>query len=194
MLPASFTQAGAVIGALGGCFYLFETLAGRTRPNRVTWLLWGLFPMIAFAAQRVQGIQGASWTTFAAGFTPLLIFGASFLNPKAGWRSEPRDYALMAAALLGIVLWAVTRNPNLAILFSLLADALAAVPTFLKILSHPETESWLAYAISSVGFGISLAAMPVLDFASASFAAWVFVANGAFALLASPLRTRRMRT
>jgi len=191
MLPAFFTQAGAAVGALGGVYYLVETLAGRARPNRVTWLLWGLFPMIAFAAQRAQGIQAASWTTFAAGFTPLLVFGASFLNPQAEWRTEPRDYALMGAALLGIILWAFTRNPNLAILFSLLADALAAVPTALKVWRHPGTESWAAYAISAVGFGVSLAGMPVLDFANGAFAGWVFLVNASFALLASPLRTRR---
>ena len=78
--------------------------------------------MVIFVAQRAQGVEGMSWTSFVAGFTPLLIVAASFFNKKAYWKSEPRDYYLMAAAIIGIILWAITDNPNLALLFSLLAD------------------------------------------------------------------------
>ena len=60
----------------------------------------------------------------------------------------------MAAAIVGLILWAITDEPNLAILFSLLADLLAGLPTVIKSYRHPRSESWLAYAISAVGFGI----------------------------------------
>src|SRR3990172_3788743 len=119
MIPEYFAVVGAIVGSLGGFYYLYETIIGNAKPNRVTWLLWGLFPMIIFVAQRAQGVEGLSWATFAAGFTPLLIVLASFLNKKAYWKTERRDYFLMAAAIAGIILWALTDDPNLAILFSL---------------------------------------------------------------------------
>ena len=83
MLPEYFAIIGAVIGSIGGLYYLHETIIGKAKPNRVTWLLWGLFPMIIFAAQRAQGVEGLSWASFAAGFTPILILLASFLNKEA---------------------------------------------------------------------------------------------------------------
>ncbi len=185
MLPGYFAVIGALLGSLGGFYYLFDTLTGKAQPNRVTWLLWGLFPMVIFLAQRAQGVEGMSWVSFVAGFTPLLVLAASFFNRKAYWKTQPRDYALMAAAVAGILLWAVTDNPNLALLFSLAADVLASVPTLLKAYHHPRSESWVAYAISTFGFGLSLLSIRDYRFENSTFAAYVFLLNGVLAVLAS---------
>lgn len=174
MLPEYFAVIGALIASAGGFYYLYETIRGKTQPNRITWLLWGLLPMITFVAQRVQGVEGLSWVSFAAGFTPLLVVAASFLNKKAYWKTQPLDYALMGAALLGVILWAITKEPNLAILFALLADIFASIPTIIKSLKHPETESWVAYAISSVGFGVAILAVPVFNFQNSAFVIYLF--------------------
>ena len=194
MLPEYFAIIGAIIGSLGGFYYLYETIVGKVQPNRITWLLWGIFPMVIFAAQRAQGVEGLSWASFVAGFTPLLIVAASFFNKKAYWKSEPRDYYLMAAAIVGIILWAITDNPNLALLFSLLADMLAGIPTLIKSYRHPETESWIAYAISTIGFGISFLSVQTYNFENTAFVAYLFLMNGAFALLASRGRKPRQAT
>ncbi|MFN7959173.1 MAG: hypothetical protein U0P46_12740 [Holophagaceae bacterium] len=191
MLPDPCAIIGAIIGSLGGLYYLCETLLGRAQPNRITWLLWGIFPLIIFVAQRVQGVAGVSWASFAAGFTPLLVFAASFFNRKAYWKSEPRDYGLMAAAIVGIILWALTDKPNLALLLSLLADVLASVPTLIKSYRHPHSESWIAYAVSALGFGISFLSIQTYRFESTAFVAYVFLLNASLAVLAS--RGRRHR-
>lgn len=194
MLPDSFAIVGAIIGSLGGLYYLYETIVGRAQPNRVTWLLWGLFPLIIFVAQRVQGVEGQSWVSFVSGLNPLLIVAASILNKQAYWKTERRDYVLMAAAIVGIVLWALTDNPNLALLFALLADLLAAVPTLIKAYTHPSSESWLAYAISAVGFGISVLAIHSITFENTAFVVYVFLLNLALAVLAVRGRKREPAT
>jgi len=191
MLPEYFAVVGAIIGSLGGFYYLLDTIVGKAQPNRITWLLWGIFPMVIFVAQRAQGVEGLSWTSFVAGFTPLLIVAASFFNRKAYWKSERRDYYLMAAAIVGIVLWAITDNPNLAILFALLADMLAGIPTLIKSYRHPHSESWIAYAISTVGFGVSFLSVQTYNFENTAFVAYLFTMNGACALLASRGRKTR---
>lgn len=190
MIPEYFAIVGAIIASLGGLYYLYETLTGKSQPNRITWLLWGLFPMITFIAQRAQGVEGASWLTFAAGFTPFLIVAASFINKKAYWKTERRDYVLMGVALLGIVAWLITDEPNLAILLTLAADLLAGIPTLIKAFKHPETESWIAYAISTVGFGIGLLAIQTFDFQTSAFIIYLFVVQ----LLLTTLAIRRPRT
>lgn len=194
MLPEYFAIIGAVIGSLGGIYYLYETIVGNAQPNRITWLLWGIFPMVIFVAQRAQGVEGLSWPSFVAGLTPLLVVAASFFNKKAYWKTERRDYYLMAAAMVGIGLWAITDNPNLALLFSLLADVLAGIPTLIKSYRHPQSESWIAYAISAFGFGISLLSVQTYDLQNAAFVAYIFVMNGAFAVLASRGRKSKRST
>jgi len=185
MIPEYFAIIGAIIASGGGFYYLYETITGKSKPNRVTWLLWGVLPMITFVAQRVQGVEGLSWATFAAGFTPLLIVLASFLNKKAFWKTERKDYFLMAAAIAGVVLWALTDNPNLAILFSLLADLFAGLPTLFKSYKHPETESWVAYAISTAGFGMGVLSIQNYSFENYAFIMYLFVLNGLLALFSS---------
>ncbi len=184
MLPEYCAIVGAIIGSVGGLYYLYDTIVGKAQPNRITWLLWGIFPMVIFVAQRVQGVASISWTSFVAGFMPLLIVAASFFNKKAYWKSDPRDYYLMAAAVIGIILWAITDNPNLALLFSLLADILAAIPTLIKSYRHPQSESWIGYGISAIGFGISLLSVQVFNFENVTFAAYIFILNAALAVLA----------
>ncbi|WP_243303077.1 hypothetical protein [Geothrix oryzisoli] len=185
MLPDHCAILGAIIGSLGGFYYLYETILGKAQPNRITWLLWGIFPLVIFVAQRVQGVEGVSWASFAAGFTPLLVFAASFFNEKAYWKSEPRDYYLMAAAIFGILLWAMTDQPNLALALSLLADMLASLPTLIKAYRHPHSESWIAYAVSALGFGISLLSVQTYHFEHTAFVAYVFILNASLAVLAS---------
>lgn len=189
MIPESLAVVGALIASFGGVVYLYDTIRGKAKPNRITWLLWGILPMIGFVAQRVQGVEGVSWATFVAGFTPLLIFLASFLNREAYWKTTTLDYACMAIAFIGIVLWAFMRDPNTAILFSILADLAAGVPTIRKAYTHPETESWRSYLVSTAGFTLSLLAIHVWTFENYSFVAYFAALNALLAGLA--IRGRR---
>lgn len=68
---------------------------------------------------------------------------------------------------------------------ALLADVLAGIPTLIESYRHPESESWIAYTISAVGFGISLLSVQTYDFENTAFVAYIFVMNSAFAVLAS---------
>lgn len=183
MLPEYFAIIGAVIASLGGCYYIYETFIGTAQPNRITWLLWGIFPIIIFVAQRVQGVAGLSWTSFSAGVIPFIVLAVSFVNKKAYWQTQVRDYYLMLAAIMGIILWAITDNPNLAILFSLIADMFAGIPTLIKAYRHPQTESWVAYAIGSLGLGISILAIKNFNFETSAFAVYLFVFNIILAVL-----------
>lgn len=183
MLPEYFAIIGAVVASLGNLYYLYETIIGKAKPNRVTWLLWGLFPIIIFIAQRAQGVEGVVWVSFAAGVTPLLVVLASFLNKKAYWKTQPLDYVLMASALLAMIIWAITNDANIAILIALVADLLAGVPTIIKSFHHPETESWRAYAIGAVGLGISVLALQSWSFESSAFVIYLFTMQTLFTIL-----------
>ncbi|WP_053228376.1 hypothetical protein [Spirochaeta cellobiosiphila] len=184
MIPEYFAIIGAFVGSLGGIYYLIETVQGKTQPNRVTWLLWGIFPLIIFLAQRAQGVSGLSWASFTAGFTPLLIVMSSFINKKSYWKTNIKDYLLMGAAFIGILLWGVTKDPNMAIMFSLVADFLAGLPTIIKAYKHPESESWIAYAISTIGFGISVLAIQTYSFENVAFIFYLFLVNAIISVLA----------
>lgn len=185
MLPEYFAIIGAVIASLGGFYYLYQTIIGKAKPNRITWLLWGIFPMVTFVAQRVQDVHTLSWVTFASGFTPFLVLAASLFNKKAYWQTRPLDFACLALGVVGMVLWAITKDPNAAILFSILVDLAAGTPTVIKAWTHPETESSVAYSLSTLGFGLGVLSIHNWTFQNYAFLVYLLAVNGLLALLSS---------
>jgi hypothetical protein len=56
MLNHGFVILGTLIGAAGSVAYLIDTVKGKVKPNRVSFLLWSIAPLIAFFAQIKQGV------------------------------------------------------------------------------------------------------------------------------------------
>jgi hypothetical protein len=185
MLPEYFAVVGSVIASSGGIYYAYLTLKGQVKPNRVTWLFWSAFPMIAFVAQRSEGVGLVAWATFVAGAPPVLVLTGSFFNKDAYWQTRRMDYWFAGAGLLSVVAWQVTDIPNIAFTFSLLADFLVALPTIIKTYQRPETENWKAYAVSAVGFLFAMLAVPDWTYANSAFVAYLFLLNLSIAVLAA---------
>src|SRR5262245_153782 len=65
---------GAVLSITGWTAYIKNTLNGTTRPNRVTYAMWSVAPLIATVAAVVKGVTWAALPVFMSGFCPLLVF------------------------------------------------------------------------------------------------------------------------
>ncbi|CAN5183581.1 hypothetical protein BH09PAT1_BH09PAT1_8700 [soil metagenome] len=172
MLPEYFVYIGVIITALGGISYLIDTIKGKVQPNRVTWVLWALAPWITFFAQRVQSVGSQSLLPLSIGFIPTLIVAASFLNKKAKWEIHRFDLICGGLSILGLILWLITRAGDIAIIFSILADFLATIPTLRKAHLSPETESFKAYFLNMLGAGIVVLAIHDWRFANAAFSVY----------------------
>jgi len=152
----------ALISIGGASVYIRDTLAGRTKPNRVTWSIWAAAPLIATAA--ALSAQADIWATvrvFLAGFLPLIVFVSSFFNPKSYWKLGPFDFTAGGLAVIALVLWGVVSSPQLAILFLAIGDGFAALPTIIKAWKHPETESGITYITSLVSVLLILPSIQV---------------------------------
>jgi len=156
MINQNFIYVAAALNLAGAATYIIATLKGQTRPNRVSWFMWALAPMVATAAMLVQGVGVGALTTFMSGFGPLLIFIASFINSKSYWKLSSFDLVCGALSLLGLILWAITRTSNIALLFSILADGLAVLPTLRKAYLEPESENYTAFILSGIASLITL--------------------------------------
>ena len=55
------------------------------------------------------------------------------------------------SALTALILWQLTGNGLLAVIFAVLTDFLAAIPTLVKAWNHPASESANAYYANIVG-------------------------------------------
>ena len=176
MISENFIYFGALLNLIGSSEYAWSTIKGRTKPNRVTWFLWALAPLIAFAAMLGEGVSvRAGLMTFMVGFGPLIVFIASFLNRQAVWNITRFDVVCGVLSVLGLVAWVITRTGNVAIFFSIMADGLALLPTLVKAYKFPETESYLVFLFGALSAGITLLALSTFTFTNAAFPIYIFV-------------------
>jgi hypothetical protein len=168
---------GAIVGFFGIAAYIKETLRGNTKPNKVTWLLWSISPLIATAAALSDGVRLAVLPVFIAGFTPLLVFFVSFINKKSYWKLWTFDYLCGLFSVLALILWAITKEPIVAIIFSIMSDGFAAIPTIIKSWKHPETETGSAYAAGILNAATSFAAVKIWYFTEIAFPAYLIIVN-----------------
>lgn len=174
MIDEKFVIVGAVLNLIGSLSYLKDTIKGKTRPNRVSWFLWAAAPLIAFSAELNHGVGLPALMTFMVGFGPLLIFLGSFVNRKSSWKLTRLDMVCGALSVVGLILWQITGSGNLAILFSILADGLAGIPTIVKSWKEPESENWHVFFFGTVSAAITLLAINTWDFAHYGFPLYIF--------------------
>jgi len=169
----------AAVNMVASFAYIRETLRGRNRPNRMTWLLWSVAPLIATAAGVAKGASWEAIPVFMSGFCPLLVFLASFGNRKSYWELHVFDYVCGAFSILALTLWGITNEPGIAIVFALLSDLFAGIPTVVKSWKHPESESVVAYLSGFFNASTAFVAAETLTFASIAFPTYLLLMNGA---------------
>jgi len=177
MLSQNFIIIGTLIGAVGSIAYLVDTVKGKVKPNRVSFLLWSIAPFIAFAAQIKQGVGLEALMTFSTGFLPLMTFMASFVNKKAEWKITRFDLICGLLSILGLALWLITKVGNVAIFFSIVADGLAAVPTIVKAYKYPDTELAWPWIATVVGVVFTLLTIKDWSFANSGFIIYILIAD-----------------
>jgi hypothetical protein len=167
----------AVLTTLAALAYIRSMFKGDTKPNRVTWLMWSVAPFVAAAASLSMGGGWAVIPVFMAGLGPFMIFVASFFSRKAYWKLAKFDYACGLISALAIVLWYLTSNAEFAIIFSILSDALAAVPTLVKAWHDPKTESVWPYLIGIFSPITSFLVAGAWSFSELAFPSYLIIMN-----------------
>ncbi len=173
MIDERFVIFGAILSLVGSTTYALATIKGKTKPNRVTWFLWALAPMIAFSASVKDGVGLPALMTFTAGFGPLIIFLSSFVNRKAFWKISPLDIVCGILSVLALALWLATGSGFIAILLSILADFIAGIPTLIKAYKSPETENYSVFLFASISAVITLFAIDKYEFSYYAFPAYI---------------------
>jgi hypothetical protein len=197
VIDPRFAILAALIILAGNGAYALDTVRGKTQPNRVSWMLWALAPMIAFAAEVAQGVGLNAVLTLAVGLGPLMVVVASFLDPKAYARVTPFDMGCGVLSLTALGAWAATGRGNVAILLSILADFLAAIPTIRKAYLYPRTEHAGAFLAGVAGAALTLLTIAPEDrgFASVAFPAYILLDSALIAsLILIPRPARPVRT
>ena len=156
--------------------YVKDILHGNTRPNTLTWGVWALITIIAVLA---QFNAGASWSivmVIADSLSIFIIFGLclyGFGYRTYGWL----EAICFLLAIIAIVAWQVTHQPVLTIIFSIVADLFAALPTVVKAWRDPWSETPYPWLMVAFGGLCAVASTTIFDEANILFPAYLFVIN-----------------
>jgi hypothetical protein len=77
-----FAIAGMAVNFAACLSYISAILKGEAAPNRVTWSLWALVPLIAGAAQLRAGVGISTLVVLSIGVGPACIVLVSFARGK----------------------------------------------------------------------------------------------------------------
>lgn len=150
-MKESLAIIAAIFAFVGNISYLKDVAKGVVHPHPYTWFIWSIVSMTTFFGGLAKGAGiGALPTGVAEGFT-IVIF---LLSLKQLFRGEIRqhirkiDHYFLAAALVGLVPWALTKDPTISVVIVVIIDVIAFVPTLRKTWFHPETERPLLYKMN----------------------------------------------
>ncbi|MBX9809826.1 hypothetical protein K2X92_05540 [Candidatus Gracilibacteria bacterium] len=168
----------AIISIGGAILYMRDTLRGKTKPNLISWSMWAIAPLIGTGAAIFA--HADIWATvriFLAGFIPLLVVIFSLTNKQSYWKLTFFDGLCGAFSLIALGLWLIVDLPQLAILFAVIGDGFAALPTIIKSWKNPETETGMTYIASFISVVIVLPSIPVWDIPNSAFQIYLLIIN-----------------
>jgi hypothetical protein len=177
VIDPRFVYLAMALSAFGGGVYVRDTLRGVTSPNRVTWSLWGLEGVLAFAIERQQHVGLASWMTLMLGLVPIVVVLASFRNPKSVWKIGPFDICCGSISLAGLAFWAFVNEPTIALVSFVCADQIAALPTLRKSWLAPSTESPVAFFMGFLNCAITVLTLKIFTTAGVLFPGCIVVTD-----------------
>ena len=87
------------------------------------------------------------------------------------------DYVCGFLSASALILWAITNEANIAIIFAIASDGLATFPTLIKSWKRPESESVIAYTTGLFNALTSFAAIKLWAFSELAYPVYLVIAN-----------------
>jgi len=150
MIIEKILYVALAVNLVGTFYYCKDILSGHTKPNLVTWSLWALIPFIGVFFQIKAGAGLSVLPILMDGFNCVIIIFFSLWYKNTYWKIGRLDIACGIFASLALMLYILTHNSAISILFAILADFLAAIPTIIKSWRFPETETGIVYLIAAL--------------------------------------------
>ena len=178
MLPEYFAYLTIIFALIGVSLYIKDTFLGKTKPNRVSWLFWTIAPFyVVYVGDKYGVYMHLLMATYMAGFGPLLVVIASFFNKNAYWKITKFDIGCGILSAVAIIVWVTTKNGTLSLVFAILADFFAGLPTIIKSWRHSDTETIGPYLYGNFNSIITFLIIKDFSFLNLAFPIYFLLAN-----------------
>lgn len=165
----------AIVALAGNIPYLRDAISKRVTPHPYTWLVWTIVSGITLFGQIAKGAGiGALPTAVAEVFT-ISIFIYSL---RYGFKNVVKtDNYFLAAALLGLIPWIITKDPTLSVVIAVSIDLIAFTPTIRKTWRKPKSETPILFAANVVRHVLTLFSLSSYNVATTLHSIAMIVTN-----------------
>ena len=177
MLPEQFIIIGVLANLLGSLWYFKKIISGQTKPNLVSWFIWMLGPFLGVFFMLKAGAGFSFLGTLMAGITSFLVVVIALILKNSYWKINTFDIICGIIALISLMLYVFLHNLSISILFAIIADGLAYIPTIIKSWKFPETESSSTYIGGVINNIIALLIIQNWIFPIYSFSVAIVILN-----------------
>lgn len=171
--------AGKIAGLLaliGFVPYVIATLQGKNKPNRVTWIIWGLVSLILLGSYKTAGATHALWPSVSNALGMIVIIVLSFKYGEGG--GNLLDLGCLLTALAGLFFWWFFDSPLPALYISIAVDLIGGIPTIKKSYLDPAREDRLTWILFWTANVLNLFAVEEWNFAMALYPLYLFFISG----------------
>jgi len=170
-----FPQLAAVLALAASIVYIKSMRKGESRPHRTTRFVILAIALVTTASLVAQGNSASVLFSAASAIQGGAVFALSLKYGLGG--TDRLDIVCLLIALIGIVLWQVTKQPILALYFAIGADFVGGIPMYIKTWKQPHTEIWTYYAFDVVGAVLILIATQARTFENLAYPMYIFLVN-----------------
>ncbi|MDQ5901661.1 MAG: hypothetical protein QG580_376 [Patescibacteria group bacterium] len=145
-MKETFAIVAAIMAVIGNLPYLLDVFRKKIRPHPYTWLVWSIVSGVTFFGQLAKGAGVGVIPTAAAEIFTIIIF---FFSLRYGFRDiQKKDTLFLIIALLGLVPWALTKDPTISVIIVVSIDFVAFIPTIRKTYLKPKSENAILYSMN----------------------------------------------
>lgn len=184
-----FGVLSAVIGLFGYAPYIRDTVSGKNKPERCSWLIWSVLGTLAFFSQLYEGATQSLWFAGTQVSATILVFLLS-IRKGAGHFMSVSYFVVLGIAAIGLYAWYFTETAAYALFLTIGVSFVGGSLTVRKAYHHPETETPLTWVLALLSSALALLSVGRIDWILLAYPLYLFTLYAAI-LMALFLANRR---
>ncbi len=177
-IPVAFGVLSGIISTFAYLPYIRDTIAGRTQPQRASWLIWSVLGSIAFFSQVYEGAGASLWFAGVQVSGTIAVFLLSIFLGVGGFLSR-RDCAVLICAAMGLVIWYFTETAIYALIITISISLLGGAVTVVKAYQDPDSETMSTWLLSFIAATCAIVSVGTPDGVILAYPLYLFTLNGA---------------
>ncbi len=171
--------------------YIKDIFRGKTKPEKISWLIWSILGLIAFFSQFAKGASYSLVMIGAQAIGDLFIFILAIKYGLGGFLK--RDIIALVGVGVGLFLWYITKEAAIALFVVIFIDAMGAFLTVIKSYENPATETVSSWVLTGIGGLLACISVGSFNFILLAFPLYILLASVAI-LIAIRLGFQRVIT